>query len=205
MIGVAVQVGTRAASDDSQMLISDSLQMISQNQTLYLASMYAGMISNILLVSLAAGLYSIFRIYQSDLARVGTFLLLATAVISMVAAVAGLALASLAQEFTGVTGSQASGLARSAQAVEIFRAYAGRTGFTLSALSLMAFGGLISWQAPIPRWVGWLGILVGVMMLMIWSDSAALLHRIGGTGYLVWLTISGGWLVSRGTRHVATE
>jgi hypothetical protein len=43
------------------------------------------------------------------------------------------------------------------------------------------------------------------MMLLIWSDSAALLHRIGGTGYLVWLAITGGWLVFRGTRQAGTE
>jgi hypothetical protein len=205
MIGVAVQVATRTASNDSQIVFSDSLQMIAQNQALYLTSMYASVISNALLVGLAAGLYSTFRIYQPDLARAGAFLLLATAVVSMVAAVAGLALASLAQEFAGVTGNQENSLASSAQAVEVFRSYAGRTGFTFSALSLLAFGGLISWQGPIPKWLGWLGILVGVMMLLIWSDSAALLHRIGGTGYLVWLAITGGWLVLRGTRHVGTE
>ena len=205
MIGVAVQVATRTASNDSQIVFSDSLQMIAQNQALYLTSMYASVISNALLAGLAAGLYSTFRIYQPDLARAGAFLLLATAVVSMVAAVAGLALASLAQEFVGVTGNQENSLASSAQAVEVFRAYAGRTGFTFSALSLLAFGGLISWQGPIPKWLGWLGILVGVMMLLIWSESATLLHRIGGTGYLVWLAITGGWLVLRGTRHVGTE
>ena len=205
MIGVAVQVATRTASNDSQIVFSDSLQMIAQNQALYLTSMYASVISNALLAGLAAGLYSTFRIYQPDLARAGAFLLLATAVVSMVAAVAGLALASLAQEFVGVTGNQENSLASSAQAVEVFRAYAGRTGFTFSALSLLAFGGPISWQGPIPKWLGWLGILVGVMMLLIWSESATLLHRIGGTGYLVWLAITGGWLVLRGTRHVGTE
>ena len=200
-----MQVATRTASNDSQIVFSDSLQMIAQNQALYLTSMYASVISNALLVGLAAGLYSTFRIYQPDLARAGAFLLLATAVVSMVAAVAGLALASLAQEFAGVTGNQENSLASSAQAVEVFRSYAGRTGFTFSALSLLAFGGLISWQGPIPKWLGWLGILIGVMMLLIWSDSATLLHRIGGTGYLVWLAITGGWLVLRGTRHVGTE
>ena len=105
MIGVAVQVATRTASNDSQIVFSDSLQMIAQNQSLYLTSMYASVISNALLGGLAAGLYSTFRIYQPDLARAGAFLLLATAVVSMVAAVAGLALASLAQEFAGVTGN----------------------------------------------------------------------------------------------------
>jgi hypothetical protein len=37
-------------------------------------------------------------------------------------------------------------------------------------------------------------------MLLIWNDSAAVLHRVGGTGYLLWLLIIGGWLLVRGSQ-----
>ncbi|PKB56945.1 MAG: hypothetical protein BZY73_05870 [SAR202 cluster bacterium Casp-Chloro-G3] len=205
LIGVAVQVAARVASNDSQVIFTDSLLMIAQNQASYLTSMYASLASNALLVVLGAGLYAVFRRHQPDLARVGAFLLLATAVVSLVAASAGLALAALAQEFVAASGDQATNLASGAQAIELFREFAGRTGFTLTALGVLTFGGLIAWRRPLPQGLGWLGILVGVMMFFIWSDSAALLHRMGGTGYLIWLAITGGWLLFKGTRPVATE
>jgi hypothetical protein len=41
---------------------------------------------------------------------------------------------------------------------------------------------------------------VGVLMLFIWLDGAPLLHRAGGSLYLVWLLVAGAWLIIRGVR-----
>lgn len=205
LIGVAIQIATRAASNSRQASFVESMTMIAENQGWYLTSMYANIVSNVLLVGLAVGLFLLFRRHQAILAAGGAFLLLATAAVSMVPGLVGLELASLAREYQTATGPQGAEIASRVFSNESLQELAGQAGFTLAALSVMTIGALIAWRRPLPRWLGWLGILVGVMMFFIWSDSAPLLHRIGGTGYLLWLGIAGGWLLIRGTRKVATE
>ena len=197
IVAVAIQVVTRAISYDGQAPFDESLLMISQNQNLYLTSMYSGLMANFLLVALAAGLYSTFAVHQVQLARVGACLLLAAAVISLGSSAAGLAVARLAQEFSAEGGGGLAG----AQGVELLREALGRTGFTLAALGVITLGALMAWSGTLPRWLGWLGIAAGISMFFIWVEAATTIHRLGGAGYLLWLAIVGGVLVVRGTQH----
>jgi hypothetical protein len=205
MLAVAVQVVTRAASYDSSAPFAEALQMIAANQGLYLVSVSAGQVSNIFLVALTAGLYFTFQGHQSQLALLGALTFLAAALTWLMSGAAGIALASLAQEFSVASGTAAEITAGNARAVDLVREAAGRTGFTLAALSLMVFGFLIAWRDAVPKWLGWLGLAVGVLMFLIWNDDAAVLHRIGGAGYLLWLLITGCWLLTRGVRPVPEE
>ncbi len=200
IVAVAVQVVTRAISYDSQAPFYEAFRMIVANQHLYSTSMYSGIVANLLLVVLAAGLYSIFAVHQVPLARVGEVLLLSAAIVSLMSSGSGLAVVSLIQEFSGEQLRPGSVLG-STQAVESIRAAFGRIGFTLSALGVIALGTLIAWSGTLPKWLGWLGIAAGVSMFFIWVEAATTIHRLGGAGYLLWLAIMGGWLVVRGTRH----
>jgi hypothetical protein len=200
MVAVAVQVAARTASTNSNASFAESLGTLATNHGMYLASMSAGLVSSILLIMLAAGLYSIFRARHHFLALATSFLFLAAALAWLTSAASGLALASLAQEFMSASGIQAEATASSARAVDLVRESTGRVGFTLAGLATLTLGLLIAWKDALPKWLGWLGVVVGILMLFIWNDSAAVLHRVGGTGYLVWLLITGGWLLVRGSQ-----
>jgi hypothetical protein len=200
MAAVAVQVAARTASTNSSSSLAESLEILTANHGLYLTSMSAGLASSILLIFLAAGLCSIFRARYHFLALATSFLFLAAALAWLTSAASGLALVSLAQEFVSASGIQAESLASSAGAVDLVRESTGRVGFTLAGLGTLVLGGFLAWKGALPKWLGWLGVVVGILMLFIWNDSAAVLHRVGGTGYLLWLLITGGWLLVRGTR-----
>jgi hypothetical protein len=203
MGAVIVAVAARVASNADQEPFRTSLQLIAANRELYLTSLVSNLISNFLLVALAGGLYLTFRPRQRYLALLGASMFLAAGLIWMVSNISGLALAQLAQEFAKAPGSEGDMFAASARAVELTREFAGRTAFTLAALGLLALGGLIAWSKVLPRWLGWLAVVVGVLTLFIWYEAAAALHRIGGTGYLLWLLLTGGWLLLRGTKDSA--
>jgi Domain of unknown function (DUF4386) len=202
MAAVIVAVAARVASNADQEPFRASLQLIAANQSLYLTSLVSNLISNFILIALSGGLYLTFRPSQRYLTLLGTFMFLGAGLIWMVSNISGLSLAQLALEFTTASGSQADMFMSSAQAVELTREFAGKTAFTLAALGLLAFGGLISWSQAVPRWLGWLAVVVGVLTLFIWYDAAAALHRIGGTGYLLWLLFTGVWLLLKGTLKV---
>jgi Domain of unknown function (DUF4386) len=202
MAAVIVAVAARVASNADQEPFRASLQLIAANQSLYLTSLVSNLISNFILIALSGGLYLTFGPRQRYLTLLGTFMFLGAGLIWMVSNISGLSLAQLALEFTTASGSQADMFMSSAQAVELTREFAGKTAFTLAALGLLAFGGLISWSQAVPRWLGWLAVVVGVLTLFIWYDAAAALHRIGGTGYLLWLLFTGVWLLLRGTLKV---
>jgi hypothetical protein len=203
MAAVIVSVAARVASSADQEPFRASLQLIGANQGLYLTSLTSNLISSFLLAALAGGLYLTFRLYQWNLALLGAFMFLAAGLIWTVSNISGLALAQLAQEFAAASGSQADMLMTSARAVELMREFAGKTAFSLAALGLLAFGGLIAWSRAMPRWLGWLAVIVGILTLFIWYDAAPALHRIGGAGYLLWLLLTGGWLLLRGTKDSA--
>lgn len=196
-VAVAAHVFTRTASTARDVPFPQYLETLASNYQLYIASTAASLVSSILLILLAAGLWHTFRACHPYAVLAGSFLFLAAAITWLVSAASGLALAALARDFVAVSGIPADIMAGSALAVEFLRETTGRTGFTLAALGLLTLAGLIAWKGALPRWLGWLGVAVGLMMLFIWVNDAAALHRIGGAGYLLWLLTAGAWLVVR--------
>ena len=79
-------------------------------------------------------------------------------------------------------------------AVDGIRWIAGKVGFTLAGLGLIALG-------PVQWRIGGLlkvsavaDVIIGVAMLFIWVDAATVMHRISGIAFLAWLIVSGVWL-----------
>lgn len=122
-VAVAVQIAARTASTDTNAPFTESLGTLAANHELYLASVSAGLASSVLLIGLAAGLYSIFRSRQPFLALAATFLFLAAALSWLISAASDLTLASLAQEFVSASGIPAETIASSARAVDLVREF----------------------------------------------------------------------------------
>ena len=73
---------------------------------------------------------------------------------------------------------------------------AGKVGFMLAGLGLIALG-------PVQWRIGGLlkvsavaDVIIGVAMLFIWVDAATVMHRVSGIAFLVWLIVSGVWLAA---------
>ena len=82
------------------------------------------------------------------------------------------------------------------ESVDAARWIAGKVGFTLAGLGLIALG-------PVQWRIGGLlkvsavaDVIVGVAMLFIWVDAATVMHRVSGIAFLVWLIVSGVWLAA---------
>ena len=206
-LAVAVSVAARVVSGVDQEMAG---LMFAINYGWVVASYTAGLVAALALLLLAAALIDpIFRPYAPILARISAFALSGAALFGGLGAVNGLGLAVLDLLYYGGGGgppyqaiylSDDGGLATYI-VLEPLRALAGKVGFTFSGLALLSLGGLMALTGALPRWVGGLGLLVGALMFFIWYDDAAILHRVGGGLYLLWLAIVAGCLLFRGTAN----
>jgi len=204
LVTITSSIATRVASRSDQDTIGASLDAIAENHGLYLFSVTSGLASNVLLLAVAVALYLVFRHRARFMRILGTSLFFGAALAWIVSGTGGLALAALAQASTTFI-SQDDPILTLAPIIESIREISGSIGFTLSAFALLVFGGIISHNRPVPRWLGWLAIITGLLMLFIWYDAAAALHRIGGTGYLIWLLALGGWLLWPGSKDTTAS
>ena len=183
----------------------------------YGANLFAG----VLIVAISALAYRVFAPYQPTLALVGTFMLLSSAVFACIAAMLGLI---LGQGFIGPIVTQGDfqdieGLTDFYNALVPILVLSEKVGLTFAALGALAYGGLVAWTGALPRWLGWLGIAFGLLLLLTWEESVGLmqmdrgrpdlvwiptrsvLNQLVGGPCLAWLLLSAGWLTARGTNR----
>lgn len=169
---------------------ANPVAQISANYLPYVINQSANLISALLLTALAAVLYQLFRPLSATLALLTALMLLGAAVFAGLGGIAGLTIAQSAENYP---------------AIEPWRALAGKVSFTFAGLGLLALAGLIARHGTPCRWLGLWGLPVGILMFFIWYDNAALLHRLSGGLYLLWLTALAGWLLFRGTANPDLE
>ena len=171
------------------------------------------------LTLLAAGLFlwrTLHSVHPGAMTVVAV-LLVASGIASAVSGAAATALSSVAPEpqTVAVLASGESGWARLAQPgdpeartasflpdvrpVETIlftvRWVAGSLGFTLAGLGLVALAPVQWRMGGVLRVTAVVDAALGVAMLFIWLDAATVVHRVTGVAFLIWLIVSGLWLV----------
>jgi hypothetical protein len=178
-----------------------SLQTVADNETQNVVGSVFGFLMAGLFVSTGAALYVTFRSYDRLLSLIGAFGFLAAGVSFMVSMAAGLAFIELASEFGDVRGVQADQIVPAARSMAIVSDWTLFAGFGFFGLGLLALGILIIWRRPLPRWLGWLAALSGVLMVL--GAPTFFLLILGLLLGLVWLLVAGAWLAWRGTNDAA--
>ena len=174
----------------------------------YLTSRAFELVSSILWIATAGTLYTVFHYHDKTLALLGTFLFLVVGVAFLIGAWAGFALVDLAEEFAEPHDAEASAVFTSARAVA-FIANTSITGlFVVFPFGLLSFGALISRTKAVASWLGWLGLAVAALLLLVggfWDafDMYVIWDYgfIGLLGVMVWLALTGGWMLWRGTKE----
>ena len=167
-------------------------------------SLVVGAITGLLLIVTAAALSSTLRSRDSLLASIGSFGLLAAGIVMLINVAAGRSLYDLAVQWRDAGGTEGDPVWTSARAVALI--YEGLAGFSMMLLvgSLLAFGAAALQQGLVPRGLGWLGIAGGAVLVLGLALGAVTDHAwylIMGSVLvgLVWLLLTGAWLLLRGT------
>jgi hypothetical protein len=174
-----------------------SLQEVADSETENVMSAVFGFIMSGLFVAAAAGLYVTFRSNDRLLPLLGAFGFLAAGVSFMASMAAGLAFTEMAAEFGDTSGVAADQIVPAARAFGIASDWSLFMGFAFYGMGLLALGILIIGRGPLPRWLGWLAAISGVLTIV--GAPTFFLLILGLLLSLVWLLFAGGLLVLRGT------
>ena len=163
--------------------------------------------SSFALVSMAAAvvLFQTFRAFQPWLAGIGAIALVVTSVCMIASVTAGFILIDLAEEWVAGGAIPGDGVWVSAlHAAEVYEDF-GIFAIGFLILGLSAFGSLIVWKAPLPRWSGSIGTLSGLILgtslatsLIFGGDSYWYLLMLSAFLGLIWLVVTGAWLLMKG-------
>ncbi len=82
------------------------------------------------------------------------------------------------------------------EAADTVRWIAGKVGFTLAGLGLIALGPVQWRMGGLLKVSAVAEVIIGVAMLFIWIDAATVMHRVSGIAFLAWLVVSGVWLAA---------
>lgn len=166
-------------------------------------SLVVGAIASLLLIVTGAALSSTLRSRDSLLASIGSFGLLAAGIVMLINIAAGRSLYDLAAQWRDAGGTEGDPVWTAARSIALI--YEGLAGFSMMLLvgSLLAFGAAVLQQAVVPRWLGWLGVAGGVVLVLGLTLGAVTDHAwylIMGSVLLglIWLLLTGAWLLLRG-------
>ena len=196
-IATVIAVVGRVSADADQPTLMESLTAISDNVLAYGIGGLARLVSGAALVWGASMLLKTSIIRE----RYSTPLTPALFIISGIFT----ALSGLCAVVLAVTASDMVAFGAPSPSTEViasFRWMAGKAGFTMAGLALIAesryqwkVGGTLRLIAPISA-------LLGAAMQIIWLDAAIAVHQVTGVLFVVWLILMGGMLFTgRVERH----
>ncbi len=207
VVGVVVAIVTYPEPIDTSIdEVRETLVEIADDRDLFVVSISFATFANLIAILLAGALYATFRSHDRTLALLGSFGFLAAGVLEL-SATRGLAgLLALAQDYVSATGAETDAIVAAARAMGPV-ATLGFPGATGIAIGMLAYGALVVRTQAVPRLVGWIGIVSGVVIPFGWlaflEDDLSPILPIGlGLG-LIFFLIVGGWLLARGAKEPA--
>lgn len=191
---------TRVSRDELEEQLSD----IHDNRGTYLTAVAIDLVGNTIALSLAVGLFGLFRNRDRGLAALGSSMMSAAAVLLLLADVGFATLSVMAEELAD--GADSAAVTESAWLVSRWTDITALVGLSIISVGIVSYGFLLALAASaddtprVPRWVGWVAIagapLVGVgAWLGLASESLIVVELVGLLLAIVFITSLGGWLL----------
>ena len=200
-LATAVSVPARLLADADQPTLVEALRAIMLSKPAYATGGAARLVSGVALLAAGWFLWRALAGYQRPTVGLAGVLLAASGLVTAVSGACALALVAVLP----VTAAAVTGATATAMLVQVpdgvvlvseLRWITGTVGFTLAGLGLAALGPA-QWRIGGMLKIGAAAsVIIGVAMLFIWVDAATAMHRISGIAFLIWLIVSGVWLLA---------
>ncbi len=191
-VATVVMVYARVSADADQPTLLESLRAIEESRWMYGTSAAARFVSGIALLAAAWYLSRTLIIRDGLGTPLVPYLL---AVSGIVTAVSGTCAGVLAvyqmPEAAAASGAAAFEAPTALEATSTLRWLTGKIGFAAAGIALLV-AARYQWQVGgALRWIAPASAVIGISMQLIWIDAATIMHRIGGTAFLLWLVVMG--------------
>ena len=194
-IATAVSVMTRLAGSDEPLPGAPVQLPIILDTGQYVIAGAARVLSGLALLAAAVYLWTALRVSQPQAMGLAATLLALSGATTAISGAAMLALAGgIPQAADGSATLMAWGPPGWVEPADAVRWIAGKVGFTLAGLGLIALGPVQWRMGGLLKISAVADVIIGVAMLFIWVDAATVMHRVSGIAFLLWLIISGVWL-----------
>ena len=196
-IATVIAVAGRVSADADQPTLMESLTAISENVFAYGIGGFARLLSGAALVWGASLLLKTWIIQERYSTSLTPALFIISGIFTALSGLCAVVLAATAPDMVAFGAPSPS-----TEVIASFRWMAGKAGFTMAGLALIAesryqwkVGGTLKFIAPVSA-------LLGAAMQLIWLESAIAVHQITGVLFVVWLLLIGGMLFTgRVERH----
>lgn len=196
-VATAVSVMARLASSEEPAAGSVIPLPVILDSGQYAMAGATRVISGLGLLAAAAFLRRALRDREPALAGIAGALLALSGAATAVSGACMLALAAgVPQGSEGNATLMAGNVPGWAEPVDAGRWIAGKVGFMLAGLGLIALGPAQWRMGGLLKVSAVADVIIGGGMLLIWVDAATVMHRVSGVAFLMWLLISGAWLVA---------
>ena len=204
-VTLIVHIATEVEIDTDTDKFVDSLHDIARDRGQYLTSVAFHAVSSLLTVFMGAAIYLVFRSHSRPLALLASFGFLTAGIALLVGNMAGFALDPLTRQFFAPGGGAGTdAVAASARGTALLSEFAFEIGVFFAGLSVLLLGALIASTGAVYRPLGFLAGIGGILMSFHWlglvEDDLVFIARAGLVITLVFLLVTGGWLILRGTR-----
>lgn len=186
---------------------AEYLMKIADDRGLFATFIGLDLASNLLGIGAAAALYLVFRSHDRNLALLGSAGFLAASVIFLTGNMIMIALESLAKDYAAATGAGAAAVLLSARPIGLMLDSVFVMGGTGLAIGFLSYGLIVLRTGAVPKWIGYVGILGGIVAPFGWLLFVEIdLQYIGVIGTMIgllFILLTGGWLVWKGSKEAA--
>ena len=152
------------------------------------------------ITAIAAALHRIFSPQWQMPALAGAFMLVGSGFFSIIAGLLGVA---ISQPVT--TPLSGENIPTSLEALHLvegllfpMKSFSENVSLTFSGLAAIAFSLVLVRRGGRSRWLGCLGIIAGLALLLVWIYDAPAQRNAWTVGYLAWLVLLACWLIAGG-------
>ena len=196
-LATVIAVVGRVSADADQPTLMESLTAISENVFAYGIGGLARLVSGVALVWGASLLLKTWIIRDRYSTPLAPALFIISGIFTALSGLCAVVLAATAGDMVAFGAPSPS-----TEVIASFRWMAGKVGFTMAGLALIAesryqwkVGGTLRLIAPISA-------LLGAAMQLIWLDAATAVHQVTGVLFVMWLILIGGmFFTGRVERH----